>query len=137
MKIVVGYIHTPEGQAAVDHAVAEARLRDATLVVVHSMRGGKRDELEQTMAYREEFQRLEERLTGEGIDFELRELVRGNTPTEDLIEIAREGEADLIVIGLRRRSRVGKAVLGSNAQDLLLASSCPILAVKAPRDEGA
>jgi nucleotide-binding universal stress UspA family protein len=48
-----------------------------------------------------------------------------------MVEIADEEGADLIVIGLRRRSPVGKLVLGSNAQDILLSANCPVLAVKA------
>ena len=57
--------------------------------------------------------------------------MRGNDPAEDLISVAQEVSADFIVIGLRRRSPVGKLILGSNAQRILLDASCPVLAVKA------
>jgi nucleotide-binding universal stress UspA family protein len=131
MKIVVGYIKSDEGRTAFERAVEEARLRSATLVVVHSMRGGERDEVEQVVATREEFEQLERELGASGIDFQLRELVRGKPAGEDLVALANEEGADLIVIGLRRRSPVGKLVLGSNAQDILLQADCPVLAVKA------
>jgi nucleotide-binding universal stress UspA family protein len=131
VKIVVGYIKSDEGRAALTRAIEEAQLRSATLVVVHSMRGSERDEAEQVVAYREEFEALETELAGAGIDFQLRELVRGKPAGEDLVALADEEDADLIVIGLRRRSPVGKLVLGSNAQDILLQASCPVLAVKA------
>nr|MBA2445949.1 universal stress protein [Nocardioidaceae bacterium] len=62
---------------------------------------------------------------------EIRQLVRGLDPAEDLINLASELSADLIVIGLRRRSPVGKLILGSNAQRILLDAPCPVLAVKA------
>ena len=61
----------------------------------------------------------------------MRQLVRGNDPAEDLISVAEEENADFIVIGLRRRSPVGKLILGSNAQRILLDAPCPVLAVKA------
>ena len=131
MKILVGYLKTPEGTAALERAAEEARLRQAKLVVLHSMRGGTRDEGEEVLTYREALEQVEADLGDRGIDFEVRELVRGNTPAQDLIEFSSEQDVDLIVIGLRRRSPVGKLVLGSNAQDILLQADCAVLAVKA------
>ena len=66
-----------------------------------------------------------------GVDHEVRQLVRGLEPAEDLIAVAEEIGADFIVIGLRRRTPVGKLILGSNAQRILLDAPCPVLAVKA------
>lgn len=131
MTIVVGYLRTDEGQAALDRAIAESKLRGARLVVVHSMRGGERDEAEQVVAYREELQRIEERLMSEGVDGDVRDFVRGVSADEDVLQTARDTDAELIVIGLRRRSPVGKLVLGSNSQNILLQADCPVLAVKA------
>ena len=56
--------------------------------------------------------------------------MRGNEPAEDLIAVANDVGADLIVIGLRRRTPVGKLILGSNAQRILLDAPCAVLAVK-------
>ena len=95
------------------------------------MRGGTRDEAEEAVRYRQELQRVDERLAGEGIDYEIRELVLGHSPSEDLLQFCGDERADLIVIGIRRRSPVGKLVLGSNAQDILLRAECAVLAVKA------
>jgi nucleotide-binding universal stress UspA family protein len=131
VKIMVGYIKTDEGHVALDRAIEEAALRSGTLVVVHSMRGTTKDEEERYAEYREKFDALKERLKATGVPFELRELVRGKPAGEDLVALANEEGADLIVIGLRRRSPVGKLVLGSNAQDILLQADCPVLAVKA------
>ena len=69
--------------------------------------------------------------TESGVEYDVRQLVRGFEPAEDLISIAEANDADLIVIGLRRRSPVGKLILGSNAQRILLDAHCPVLAVKA------
>jgi nucleotide-binding universal stress UspA family protein len=57
--------------------------------------------------------------------------VRGLEPAEDLLKVAEEVSAELIIIGLRRRSPVGKLILGSTAQRILLDAPCPVLAVKA------
>ena len=61
----------------------------------------------------------------------VRDLIRGKDPADDLIEVAEKENAALIVIGLRRRSPVGKLLMGSHAQDILLRADCPVLAVKA------
>jgi hypothetical protein len=93
--------------------------------------GGRDAAFEAACAYREELEHVEERLQALGVAYEIRELVRGKPAGEDLAGFAAEEDADLIVIGLRRRSPVGKLVLGSNAQDVLLKADCPVLAVKA------
>lgn len=133
MKVLVGFLISPEGDAALDAAIAEASLRDAKLLVVHSLHGGVKDE-EQLPAYTKALREVQDRLSSQGVDHEIRELVRGNSPSEDLLEFAKAEEIDLIVIGVRRRSPVGKLVLGSNAQDILLRADCPVLAVKPVTD---
>ncbi len=135
MRIVAGFLRSPEGRAALQRAIAEARLRDGELLVVHSMRGGERDELENVLTYREEFEQLEKQLAEEDISYRLVEYARGNAPSEDLLQAAEDEDADMIVIGIRRRTPVGKLILGSNAQDILLHADCAVLAVKASADE--
>jgi nucleotide-binding universal stress UspA family protein len=131
MKIIVGFIRTPEGKAALDRAIEEAESRQAELIVVHSMEGGDTEDAAQVLAYRKEFDEVEQRLTDLGVPHQIHEYVRGQKPSEDLVQCATEEDADLIVIGLRNRSAVGKLLLGSNAQEILLDAKCPVLAVKA------
>ncbi len=135
--IVHGYVRRPEAEAALRHAIEEARQHDARLVVLHSSPGGPREDVEEGVEYREAFEDLDQHLAGLGIDYELREFVRGNSVADDVLETAEEYDADLIVIGLRRRSAVGKLILGSNAQDILFNAPCPVLAVPAPDEDGA
>ena len=131
MRIVVGFIRSSEGQAALDRAIEEAQLRQGELIVVHSMEGGDKEDAEEVLAYREELEMVEQRLTDLGVPHEIHEFVRGQTPSEDVIQCAVDQEAELIVIGLRRRSTVGKLLLGSNAAEILLDAQCPVLTVKA------
>jgi nucleotide-binding universal stress UspA family protein len=129
--VVVGYVPKPEGEAALNSAISEAKLRDAKVVVVNSHRGGSEFDGEASAKVEAEMDRIRARLKEAGVDHEVRQLVRGFEPSEDLIGIADEADAELIVIGLRRRSPVGKLILGSNAQRILLDAKCPVLAVKA------
>ena len=130
--IVVGYVPRPEGEAALERAVVETRLRGAKLVVVNSQRSGKTAEYEDLTLTDEQVKALEARLDAAGVDHEVRGLVLGNEPADDVVGIADQLGADLIVIGLRRRSPVGKLIMGSSAQRILLDAGCPVLAVKAP-----
>ena len=131
MSIVVGYVPTNEGRAALKRAAEECLLRKTKLIVIHSNRGGRDFDSDQAAMYEEELGRVKEELSKAGLEHEVRQLVRGLEPAEDLIGVAQEEEADFIVIGLRRRSPVGKLILGSNAQRILLDAKCPVLAVKA------
>jgi nucleotide-binding universal stress UspA family protein len=128
--VVVGYVPKPEGEAALTKAIEEAKLRGAKLVVVNSHRGGQDFDADAARKAESEMEAVEQKLTAAGIDHDLRQLVRGFEPAEDLISIAEANDAELIVIGLRRRSPVGKLILGSNAQRILLDAHCPVLAVK-------
>lgn len=131
MAIVVGYVPTKEGRAALTSASAESRLRNARLVVINSNRGGRDLDAAEARRYEDELQEVKRELDEAGIEHEVRQLVRGLEPAEDLIAVAEEVDADLIVIGLRRRTPVGKLILGSNAQRILLDAPCAVLAVKA------
>ena len=132
MAIVVGFIDNPEGRQAVDLAVTEAERRQTTLVVVHSMRGGTHTKGDEYMASREALDRLDAELSERGVAHEIREYVRDQTPAEDLVEAVEEFGAELLVIGYKKRTATGKALLGSHAQDVLMAATVPVLAVMAP-----
>ena len=129
--VVVGYVPKPEGDAALTTAISEAKLRGAKLVVVNSHRGGAEFDGDAAIKTEQDMEAVKARLDEAGVSYDLRQLVRGFEPAEDLISIAEANAAELIVIGLRRRSPVGKLILGSNAQRILLDAHCPVLAVKA------
>lgn len=131
MAVVVGYVPTPEGRAALRRAAQESKLRNARLIVINSNRGGKDLDAEEAAVYERELEAVRAELDSVKIAHEVRQLVRGLEPAEDLIAVAEEVSAEFIVIGLRRRSPVGKLILGSNAQRILLDAPCPVLAVKA------
>lgn len=128
MSIVVGYLATPEGRAALEAAASEALARAQRLVVVVSDRGDEtaeqRHELDQALDL------VRSQLDTREVPHDVRVISRGRDVAEDLIGTAEETGASLIVIGLRRRSPVGKLILGANAQRILLDSPCPVLAVK-------
>ncbi|MFO7293115.1 MAG: universal stress protein [Actinomycetes bacterium] len=131
MNIVVGYINTPEGEAAVEWGIREAKLRGGKLVVVHSMVGGDHEDIEEYRESAEAMERIRQRLHDENIDHCTHEYVRGQRPVDDLLEAVKSHDAGMIVIGIRSRSTTGKLLLGSNALEILHDSKVPVLCVKA------
>jgi len=127
--VVLGYVAKPEGEAALSASIAEAKLRDADLVVVSSHRAHQGDAAAHDRI-QAELDEVRARVEGAGVAVDVRHPETGLEASEDLLAIADEVGADLVVIGLRRRTPVGKLILGSNAQRILLDAHCPVLAVK-------
>lgn len=128
MTVIAGYIPTPEGEAALEEAIREAERRGVELVVLNSAR--REAYVDDRYAQDSQWQAVEERLGQRGIRFRLLRPESTHDTATDLIEAAEQYRADLLVIGLRRRSAVGKLILGSTAQRVLLQAPCPVLAVK-------
>ena len=82
------------------------------------------DKVEKSLAY------VKETMDAEGISCETHILVRGLTPGEDIVEFANDHKVDEIIIGIEKKSKVGKLLFGSNAQYIILESSCPVVSVK-------
>jgi nucleotide-binding universal stress UspA family protein len=131
MSIVVGYVPTPAGEAAVRAAIAEAGLRDEELLVVNSAREGS--VVETTVAAEEDLDRVLAQATGAGVRAQVVRGTHRDDFTDEILDLAEKHDATLIVIGLRRRSTVGKFIMGSVAQRILLQADHPVLAVKPPR----
>jgi nucleotide-binding universal stress UspA family protein len=128
--VVVGYVDSAEGRAALHAGMTEALRRDAQIVVVHSSRGGALMDGDDAVAIKQALQLVQQELTADHVPFHIRNLVRGNEPADDLIAMVEEYDAELLVIGLRHRSSLGKFLLGSDAQRVLMHAQCPVLCVK-------
>ncbi|MBJ7340859.1 universal stress protein [Mycolicibacterium sp.] len=125
--IVVGYTADQYGQAALDHAMTEASLRGTGLLVVNSIKGDAY--VDPTFAGAPEVHDVEERLKRSGVAYELTQPV-GVDPVDELLTAMDRPDAELLVIGIRHRNPVGKLLLGSVSQQLLLECRKPVLAVK-------
>jgi nucleotide-binding universal stress UspA family protein len=126
--IVVGYLPTPEGTAAFDQARDWAVANEARLVVVNTGRNG--DYSHPSFASPQDLDAIDQELSRAGVRHEVVQPTDGKPAAEAVLSAALEHAADLIVIGLRRRTPVGKLVTGSTAQHILLDATCPVLTVK-------
>jgi nucleotide-binding universal stress UspA family protein len=130
VHIVVGYIPTPEGLAAVDYAARVAERESAAVTVVNT--GTHGNDSDPSFADATEIDAIGARLTERGITADVRQPVQVEVPAEEILRVAEEVGADLIVIGLRRRSLVGKLFLGSTSQQIIIDADCPVVTVKRP-----
>ena len=125
--IVVAWSPDDYGRAAVEAALVEARRRGVGVVVVNATRGDAL--VDDSYASTEQLGSVQALLAGADVPHEVRQTM-GSDIAEQVLQVADETRADLVVIGLRRRSPVGKLIMGSTAQRVLLGAHCPVLAVK-------
>lgn len=128
MTVLVAYVPRPEGQAALDKGLEIAACRREPLVVINTSLGGSQED--PSMADVLDVKRVEGLLAGANIDATFQQLVRGRGVVDELEEMVRSLPVSVLVIGLRKRTPVGKLFLGSVAQEILLTIPCPVLAVK-------
>lgn len=126
--IVVGYAPSARSVAALRRAVAEAQHHGARLVVVNGSTGDRYTD--PSFASEDDLAQVHQLLEEAGVEFDVRQLVRGNDGAAEVLATAEAENADLIVIGLRSRSAVGKLLMGSTAQRILIGAECDVLAVK-------
>lgn len=129
MTVLVGFVPNPLGEAALTAAVGEARRRGERLLVVNM----SRDDVlvDAHRAGSEQLERVRRDLVDLDLDFEVRRIEEGSDASDVLLDVAEQEHVSVMVIGLRHRSPVGKLLLGSSAQRILLDAGCPVLAVKA------
>ncbi|MGB3769948.1 MAG: universal stress protein [Rhodococcus sp. (in: high G+C Gram-positive bacteria)] len=126
MSVVVGYADTVEDRNALPFALREARMRGTDVTVV--VDGDRSGVDEQILAAR----------TDSGTDavaVRVADPVSGRSHADNLVDISYEPGVELLVIGVRRRSPVGKLLLGSLSQRVLLDAHCPVVAVKPPVEQ--
>lgn len=128
MSVLVGYVPTPEGEAAFTAGLAEAKLRGEDLVVLNSPRGGA--PVSADVAAPDVVSRLTSDAADAGVTLTVRQDAHAGDLAEEVVRVADELSVSVIVIGIRRRSAVGKLLLGSSAQRILLDANRPVLAVK-------
>jgi nucleotide-binding universal stress UspA family protein len=130
VTVVVGYVPDATGYLAVTEAAREALWRETDVVVVNVVDSA--GYTRPTAADERDLDALAARLAAQGVPHRIRQLdVGAETAADAVLGVAREVSAELLVVGSHRRSPVGKALLGSNAQRILLNATCPVLAVRA------
>jgi nucleotide-binding universal stress UspA family protein len=130
MTVAVAHQVSATSRKALVQAVQEAKFRETDLAVLHVVDSIDADRQE---AYRLGVADEIEKAVGESaVPWQLHLATAGPDLAGALLSLVDGIAADLLVIGARRRSPVGKALLGSVAQTVILEADLPVLVVKAP-----
>lgn len=130
MKILVGYDGSNACKDALKVAITHAKAFGAEIHLVASMSKGTEDEHLQINTVEDELHQIKAQVEKDGVQCETHLLIRGLMPGEDLVDYAKEKGIEEIVIGVKRRSKVGKLLFGSTAQFVILKAPCPVVSVK-------
>ena len=130
MKIMVGYDRSNVAKEALEIAKKHAKAFDAKVYVLRSLARSPEMELEDIQKAEHELENVRIHFEESGISCATHAMVSSQSPGEDLVEFAQENDIGEIVIGVKRRSKVGKLLFGSNAQYVILQAPCPVVAVK-------
>ncbi|MBT8374549.1 MAG: universal stress protein [Deltaproteobacteria bacterium] len=130
MKILVGYDGSNSGKEALNLAKNHALAFKGEVEVITSMQKGTEKDREDMEQAERGLEYAEVLFKENNIPCKTHLLIRGLTPGEDLVEFAKENNIDEIVVGVKRRSKVGKLLMGSHAQYVILNAHCPVVTVK-------
>ena len=130
MKILVGYDGSSSAKEALNLAKAHAKAFGASVAVVTSMEKGTEGHREQISQSEKGLEWAKSLFAESKIDCDSHLLIRGMSPGEDIVEFAKENQVDEIIVGVKRRSKVGKLLMGSTAQFVILQAPCPVVSVK-------
>lgn len=130
MKIVVGYEKNNVSVKTMDMALKHVQAFDGEVLLVTSMIGGDKQDRQDIIDAEKNLAQAKKYFDDAGVTCETHLLIRGFETGEDLVMFAKEHNADEIIIGIKRRSKVGKFIFGSTAQIVILDAHCPVLTMK-------
>jgi nucleotide-binding universal stress UspA family protein len=128
MTVLIGYVPTPSGEAALEAGIAEAAAHGDDVVILNSPRRGST--VDPHLVGDDVDARLVAAAAAQGVSAQVDHTEHGNDVADAFVSAIERTSARVVVLGLRRRSPVGKLMMGSAAQRLLLELDVPILAVK-------
>jgi nucleotide-binding universal stress UspA family protein len=130
MKILVAYDGSKVTKEALQLAIKHAGAFKGSILLVRSMVGGPEIPRKEFEEAEKDLQQQEIILKGDGLSCETLLSVRGLEAGEDMVKIAAEKKVDEIVIGIQRKSKVGKLLFGSTAQYIIMNAPCPVVTIR-------
>jgi nucleotide-binding universal stress UspA family protein len=130
MILMICLDDSPSAENALKMGLRVAKEAQATVYITTSIEKGAEKDLKFIKSVENRLSGARERFTKENILCETDILFRAQRPGDDLVEFAYRNKIDVIVIGIKKTSKVGKMLFGSTAQKVILDAPCPVLTVK-------
>ena len=130
MKILVGYNGGEVGRLALSLARDYAKTNNAFVYIITSMEGGTSEKQSDILKAEQNLDFAGKLMEKSGVECDVQQSVRGLSPAEDLVKFAQENEIDQIFLGIKKKSRAQKAILGSTSRYVILKAPCPVTTVK-------
>ncbi len=130
MNIMVGYNGGDVGERALKLAGEYALLTSAFVHIITSMEGGEAEKTSDIQQVEKDLEFAGKYMESSGVKFLAQQSVRGLSPGEDIVRYAKENGIDQIFLGIKKKSRAQKMLLGSTARYVVLKAHCPVTSIK-------
>jgi nucleotide-binding universal stress UspA family protein len=130
MDLLVAYNRSQESEHALEMAKKYAKLINAKIHVLTSTPYGPELETKEYEETKASLEKVEKSLAKDKIECEIHLVQRSLSPGEDVVDFARSKSIDMIIMGIKKRSRLNKFIMGSTAQYVILEANCPVVTIK-------
>ena len=132
MKIMVGYNGGEVGELALSLARDYAKTNNAFVYILTSLEGGASEKASDILEAEKDLIFAKALMEDAGIPCDAQQSVRGLSAGEDLVKFAEDNQIGHIFLGIKKTSRVQKALLGSTSRYVILKAPCPVTTVTLP-----
>lgn len=133
MNLMICYDESESASKGLELVTSRAELLGARVFVVSIMPSGADISEREIKQQEKALDRIKRQLQQKNISCEVTLSVSSESPGEALVSFARENSIDEVVVGIKRRSKVGKLIFGSTAQYVILFAPCPVVTVKSDK----
>lgn len=129
MKVLVGYNGGKSGELSLKFAADYAKKNNAFVYIITSLEGGASEKLSDIAKVEKHLEFAAKIMKESGLNYDARQIVRGLSPGEDIVLFTKENSIDHIFLGIKKKSRAQKIILGSTVQYVVLKAPCPVTTI--------
>ena len=130
MKILVGFDAAKSSTKSLELAKKHALAFNARVIVFTASGHSPELHTKELKELQAKLHEIQDGFKQDDIPCETHIAIRSLSPGEDIVYYAKDNDIDEIIIGVKHRSKIGKLIMGSTAQYIILEAPCPVVTVK-------